>query len=196
MNEEYNTLRAEVLQKIELHNKLIMFAITTTVAILAFAFSQNNAYLFLLPFCVIIPVSLRVIYYRSAMVKISAYIAVFIEPKNKNYNWETRNHKLNISINNNITKALRSNINYDCLILSISCSILFVVRFLNMTSKINFDFWIAVISPILLVIIELILSIKGNKLYKTKQYWIDKWKIMHDKECMENEIDNLSVKSL
>ena len=49
MNEEYNTLRAEVLQKIELHNKLIMFAITTTVAILAFAFSQNNAYLFLLP---------------------------------------------------------------------------------------------------------------------------------------------------
>ena len=179
MNEEYNTLRAEVLQKIELHNKLIMFAITTTVAILAFAFSQNNAYLFLLPFCVIIPVSLRVIYYRSAMVKISAYIAVFIEPKNKNYNWETRNHKLNISINNNITKALRSNINYDCLILSISC-----------------DFWIAVISPILLVIIELILSIKGNKLYKTKQYWIDKWKIMHDKECMENEIDNLSVKSL
>ena len=168
MNEEYNTLRAEVLQKIELHNKLIMFAITTTVAILAFAFSQNNAYLFLLPFCVIIPVSLRVIYYRSAMVKISAYIAVFIEPKNKNYNWETRNHKLNISINNNITKALRSNINYDCLILSISCYILFVVRFLNMTSKINFDFWIAVISPILLVIIELILSIKGNKLYKTK----------------------------
>mgnify|MGYP000038404688 len=130
------------------------------------------------------------------MVKISAYIAVFIEPKNKNYNWETRNHKLNISINNNITKALRSNINYDCLILSISCYILFVVRFLNMTSKINFDFWIAVISPILLVIIELILSIKGNKLYKTKQYWIDKWKIMHDKECMENEIDNLSVKSL
>lgn len=196
MNEEYNTLRAEVLQKIELHNKLIMFAITTTVAILAFAFSQNNAYLFLLPFCVIIPVSLRVIDYRSAMVKISAYIAVFIEPKNKNYNWETRNHKLNISINNNITKALRSNINYDCLILSISCYILFVVRFLNMTSKINFDFWIAVISPILLVIIELILSIKGNKLYKTKQYWIDKWKIMHDKECMENEIDNLSVKSL
>lgn len=196
MNEEYNTLRAEVLQKIELHNKLIMFAITTTVAILAFAFSQNNAYLFLLPFCVIIPVSLRVIYYRSAMVKISAYIAAFIEPKNKNYNWETRNHKLNISINNNITKALRSNINYDCLILSISCYILFVVRFLNMTSKINFDFWIAVISPILLVIIELILSIKGNKLYKTKQYWIDKWKIMHDKECMENEIDNLSVKSL
>lgn len=80
--------------------------------------------------------------------------------------------------------------------MKISCYILFVVRFLNMTSKINFDFWIAVISPILLVIIELILSIKGNKLYKTKQYWIDKWKIMHDKECMENEIDNLSVKSL
>ena len=196
MNEEYNTLRAEVLQKIELHNKLIMFAITTTVAILAFAFSQNNAYLFLLPFSGIIPVSLRVIYYRSAMVKISAYIAVFIEPKNKNYNWETRNHKLNISINNYITKALRSKINYDCLILSISCYILFVVRFLNMTSKINFDFWIAVISPILLVIIELILSIKGNKLYKTKQYRSDKWKKMHDKVCMEKEIDNLSLKSL
>lgn len=83
MNEEYNTLRAEVLQKIELHNKLIMFAITTTVAILAFAFSQNNAYLFLLPFCVIIPVSLRVIYYRSAMVKIMHILLYLLNLKTR-----------------------------------------------------------------------------------------------------------------
>lgn len=190
MNKEYDTLRAEVLQKIELHNKLIMFAITTTVAILAFAFSQENAYVFLLPFCVIIPVSLRVIYYRSAMVKISAYIAVFIESKNEDYNWETRNHKINTSVNNNITKVLRSNINYDCLILSISCYILFVVRCFEMASTMNFGFWINIIGPILLVIVEFLLSIKGNKLYKTKQYWIDKWQLMNTEECRENETIN------
>ncbi len=43
---EYDNLRNEINQKIELHNSLLTFTITTTVAILTFALSQNRTILY------------------------------------------------------------------------------------------------------------------------------------------------------
>lgn len=88
---EYETLREEIKQKIELHNSLITFMITTVVAILAFALESNNTLLYLLPFCVIISISMRIAYYMEAIVKLSAYIIIYIEDKIEGLNWETRN---------------------------------------------------------------------------------------------------------
>ena len=42
---EYDNLRNEINQKIELHNTLLTFTITTTVAVLTFALSQNKTIL-------------------------------------------------------------------------------------------------------------------------------------------------------
>lgn len=177
MNDEYSSLREEMLRKIDLHNKLIMFAITTTVAILAYAFSEKNAFIFLVPLCVIIPTSLRVIYYRSAMVKLAAYILVFIEDGNADLNWETRNHKMGRRSKNNgfINKLLKVNINYDCLILSVVCYILYIVNYINCDTDYNVWVIFNIIWPILLVVIEILVSIKGNGMYKKRQYWIDEW---------------------
>lgn len=47
---EYEDLRNEVKQKIELHNSLITFMITTVIAVLAFALESKNTLLYLLPF--------------------------------------------------------------------------------------------------------------------------------------------------
>ena len=74
---EYDNLRNEINQKIELHNTLLTFTITTTVAVLTFALSQNKTILYLIPFCILIPMSMRIAYYRSAMSKLSAYMIVF-----------------------------------------------------------------------------------------------------------------------
>lgn len=76
---EYECLKSEIQQKIELHNSLTMFMITTVIAILAFALESDNSLLYLLTFGIIIPVSMRIAYYITAMVKLSAYISVFIE---------------------------------------------------------------------------------------------------------------------
>lgn len=198
MGEEYNTLREEMLQKIELHNKLIMFSITTTVAILAYAFSQDNCYLFLLPFCIIIPISLRIIYYRRAMVKITSYIIVFLEKNNKDLNWETRNHIVNDPSDKTPSeKLIRININYDCFILSCACYALYLINYLQ-CKTINFtDFLIKIIMPLLLVIIEFFISKKGNNLYKVKQYWIDEWKKIKDEnnESLSNSVLNTVAKN-
>ena len=68
---EYEDLRDEIKQKIELHNSLITFMITAVIAVLAFALENNNAMLYLLPFGIIIPISMRVTYYRTGMIKMS-----------------------------------------------------------------------------------------------------------------------------
>lgn len=75
---EYTNIKEEIQNKIELHNNLITFTITTTVALLAFAFSKENPFLFLVPFCILIPMSSRIAYYRLAFSKLSAYLIVFI----------------------------------------------------------------------------------------------------------------------
>lgn len=187
MIEEYKALRNEMLNKIELHNKLIMFTITTTVAILAYAFSQKSCYIFLLPYCIIIPVSVRVLYYRRAMVKITAYIIVFIETNSKELNWETRNHQINSPYNKKISsKLINININYDCFILTIACYILFILNlnkdFSNITNILIFIFWSTF--PLFFIIIELIISVKCNQLYKVKQYWINEWKKLETAESV------------
>lgn len=90
MVHEYESLRNEINQKIDLFNTLTTFTLTTAVAILTFALTKDNALLFLLPFCIIIPMYIRISYYRSAMVKLSAYMIVFLETKIEEFNWETK----------------------------------------------------------------------------------------------------------
>ena len=74
---EYEDIRGEIKQKIELHNSLIMFMITTVVAVLAFAVQGDNSILYLLPFGIIIPTSMRITYYRTAMAKLSVYYCIY-----------------------------------------------------------------------------------------------------------------------
>lgn len=88
---EYEMLRSEIMQKIELYNSLITFTITTVLGILTLAITTQKRMLFLLTFCIIIPMSLRIAYYKTTIVKISAYMIVFLESKLSEFSWETRN---------------------------------------------------------------------------------------------------------
>ena len=137
---EYQNLRDEITQEIGLHNTLLTFTITTTIAVLSFVFVQDTIlpFLFLLPFCIIIPMSMRIAYYRTNMAKISAYLIVFIESEVPEINWETRN---NSAIQNIIKKDgstpkkytfLRS---FECLLLCIICYVLFVVFYMIQNLK-------------------------------------------------------------
>lgn len=88
---EYGELRAEMLQKIDLHNKLLLFIYTSTAALLGVAASMNEAYVSLIPIPVVMLTSLRIAYYRDATAKLAAYQIVFIEPLLKGVKWERRN---------------------------------------------------------------------------------------------------------
>lgn len=88
---QYETLREEIANCTRLSNDFSTFSMTALAAVLAFAFSSNNPFLFLIPFVLIIPLSSKSLYYRKNVAKISAYMIVMLESEIKGYKWETLN---------------------------------------------------------------------------------------------------------
>lgn len=181
---EYDTLRNEINQKIELHNTLLTFTITTTVAVLTFALSQNMTMLYLIPFCIIIPMSMRIAYYRSAMSKLSAYMIVFLEKDLDGVKWETRNAAL---IEKHLNKE-KKDINsytvlryYECLILAVVCYVFYVIDYLK-DKEICVIVVVNILWPLLLVLWEVLVTKSINSVNEEKQKWINRWKELKEKD--------------
>lgn len=184
---EYDNLRHEINQKIELHNTLLTFTITTTVAVLALALSQGTTILYLIPFCILIPMSMRIAYYRSAMSKLSAYMIVFLENKIDGVKWETRNAKIINAESNNKMFQLRKFIilpYYECLILAIICYFLYIFDYLQ-DKTINPMVIVNTLWPFSLVVWELQITKRINSLHEEKDYWIRRWTELGMKEGIE-----------
>lgn len=87
---EYNSLREEVLQKIQLHNTILMFAITSSITIFVLAFTTKIPEMFLLPLVVVVPATWKAAYYKVSIIKLGTYISTFIESRSFDLKWETR----------------------------------------------------------------------------------------------------------
>lgn len=171
---EYEDLRNEIKQKIEIHNSLITFMITAVVAILAFAVENDKALLYLLPFGIIIPISMRIAYYRSAMVKLSAYLIVYIENDLKNFKWETRNSKFENEKNSSFYDIVTISHYFEGIMLSIICYILFLWDYLKDKSFSCKTITMALI-PLLLLLWESIITRRIARFNEERKKWIDKW---------------------
>ena len=175
---EYDNLRNEINQKIELHNTLLTFTITTTVAVLSLALSQNSTILYLIPFCILIPMSMRIAYYRAAMSKLSAYMIVFLEKNIDGMKWETRNVEiLEIDAKSGMKRAGRFAAlrYYECLILTVICYILYLLDYLK-DKEISSMVVVNMLWPLLLVGWEFWVTKCINSLDEEKQYWVEQIK--------------------
>lgn len=184
MIKEYDILRNEINQKIELHNTLLTFTITTTVAVLALALAQKSSILYLIPFCILIPMSMRIAYYRTAMAKLSAYMIVFLEKNIDGIKWETRNARL-ISVESK--KGIRGLRNftmlryYECLILTLVCYALYFWDYIK-DKAISPFVVINTLWPMLFVVLEVLITKHINSIDKEKAYWVQRWTKLLDKE--------------
>lgn len=84
---EYTMLKEEILGLISSSDNLIIAMYTITIAILAVAFETNNCLLFLLPFIVLFSFQGVLNRKRDNMVKLAAYIAVYLEEEK---GWESK----------------------------------------------------------------------------------------------------------
>lgn len=177
---EYQNLRDEITQLVSLHNTLLTFTITTTIAVLSFVFVQDIIlpFLFLLPFCIIIPMSMRIAYYRTSIAKISAYVIVFIESEIDEINWETRNKKAvqRIVKKDDAPQKQYTILRYfECLLLCIICYVLFVIFYI-----IQNDFsWITITNllwPLIFVFFECFITTQLCSVHKEREKWIKIWK--------------------
>lgn len=171
---EYEMLRSEIMQKIELYNSLITFTITTVLGILTLAITTQKRMLFLLTFCIIIPMSLRIAYYKTTIVKISAYMIVFLESKLSEFSWETKNRKfMNVNKKTKIYMIERLQ-GYECFVLSVVSYILYCFNYLQnkeVSLKTVFDIGF----PFLLVLFEMYVTWVMNSIEKNRDKDITNW---------------------
>ena len=172
---EYEMLKSEINQIIELVNSLTTFTLTTVVAILTFALTSDNAMLYLLPYCIIIPMYLRISYYRSAMVKILAYMIIFLEKYDDGINWETRNSCLMNRINKKEAGIVLRAKYYEGLVASIICYILFFDAYIKQEKNIII-LVVCLLVPIFLIIWIWCIVRHINDIESEKREWIKEWK--------------------
>lgn len=192
---EYNQLRDEIKRKIDLQNNLITFGITTVTAILVAAVQFGNHFLYLLPYCVIIPMLFRTTYYYMALIKMSTYIETFIEQEVPELNWETRRRyqsNTEYKSHNIVHKVCDIISSYERILdlgsLGMICTGLFswkIVTSVGTYSANEKNVWTGV-AVFLLVWSILIIARFGIKT-SSKKKWIEEWERVKEVEKIKQE---------
>ncbi|MCI8771342.1 MAG: hypothetical protein HFH73_09370 [Lachnospiraceae bacterium] len=190
---EYDNLRNEINKIKELENFLLMFMIVIVVAVLAFALKCNKTFLFLLPFSIILPISMRISYYRISVIKLSAYIIVYIEGIVEELNWETKNVLLTNDNQGGLYDSITISRNYEGMILSVVCYILYFWDFIK-DKVINIDTVIFLVTPLLLVFWEGVITKRIVTSNDEKIDWIDIWKEFKDNNKQNSTFDSIMSK--
>lgn len=124
MKDEYLMLREEILHLDSIVNNTINFFYVFIASYSAFALLQEDTLFILLSYIVIIPAYLIVLNKMQAMCKIGAYLKIFHE--GKEFNWETRHMQYK-----NIYESSHFRViswHFPFLLVSVSVSILFLFK--------------------------------------------------------------------
>jgi hypothetical protein len=86
---EYDALRAEMLSNAQIVAQVFTVTITGVAALIGFGVQTSNVYLFLVPPLFLLPSLLFIASQLEALLRIAAYIQVFIEQDKPGMHWET-----------------------------------------------------------------------------------------------------------
>jgi hypothetical protein len=86
---EYQTLRKEILDRSGRQFNMVSFALTVTVALIGYGLTNSNALIFLVPLLMLAMILIHLVRNIYAILRITSYIRLFIEPEEKNLKWET-----------------------------------------------------------------------------------------------------------
>lgn len=175
---ELNYLSEYLHETRSIHNNLLTFSFTAVLAVLGIAFSNINSenlipsFLYLLPFCLIIPFTARITYYRISGARIESFLDIFY-PESRIFSRgclfvkEKQNYKFNI---------ISFLVNFEMFILSYVCTILFINDLLSNQSSEMF-FPLQICCSIVCLILEIIIILQGYNYEKIYLHFRNKWKL-------------------
>lgn len=179
---EYKALREEILASMQTVKNYRTILYTIVIAALAFAFDKDVAILFLVPFCAIIPLYLLAMHQVDSIMRMGAYIYVFLEP-GTDCQWETRLLEYDKKHKNEYSTKKTSIDPYWCL--SFCCLALSILK-LDYCSR-NYDFYITIaIQIIILILCIYIFATKRPDYLETKEKYIKEWQEIQRNENKEN----------
>jgi hypothetical protein len=168
MKDEYLMLRQEILTSMRVVKDYRNWLYTIVIAVIAFVFERENSWLFLLPFIAIIPLYNLAMHQVDSVLRIGAYVYVFLEPS-LDIKWET-----NLYEYDKIYKTQKTLID-PYVVLSLICLILSIVN-LNFENIKNPEVWSCIIVQTFLMLYCIWLFSKRHVDYvTTKEKYIEKW---------------------
>lgn len=172
-SEEYLMLRDEILHCMQIVDNSRNILYVTVSAILAFAFTQAEPLIFILPFIVIIPIYLVTLDYMSSLYKIGTYLVVFCD--NESFKWEKRLVDLDDSKIKNATR-FRWAFHIPYLFTSLACIALFSYSmFINNQCISSFTSILRIIVAVLLLFVVSTIFLKYRDMAKIREDFKNKW---------------------
>lgn len=181
-NDEYLMLRDEILHLSNLENQTINFLYVFVGSVLAFSITQKDTIAILISYIVIIPAYKMVISHEQGIYKIGAYLYVFLE--GEDFNWERRSFVFYEKIRNALENGTRRKIqvfNYPFLFISTLIMIFFLARTSYATIFSPYELVKCIVSVLLYLYV--LVTVANNKYYSVSKY-IDLWK------SIKNTFDN------
>lgn len=131
---EYLMLRNEIIWRLKVVDTLGTFTYTVFISILGVAISTNIIELFLLPFIVVVPISLKVANHKYGVAYVAGYLNEFLEDLTDEncFKWE----KFHVKYYNENPRELKEKIIYygsnaEYLLICVLTSILFWIKYLS-----------------------------------------------------------------
>ena len=177
MIDESTMLREEIMLSMKTVKGYNNILYTTTVALLAFAFNSANSALFLLPFIVLIPLFLLTKREMMQVMRIGAYILVFLE-ESSIINWEKRLNSYDILFKKNSHKHIPLNAYLGLSLLCLTLSI-------SNTDYLNFYYYgmcMTIIQLILFLFSITVFGFLSPNYVKMKKEYIKQWELVKIKE--------------
>ena len=157
--EEYLMLREEILHLDTIVNNTINFFYVFVSTILAFSITQEDSLFTLISYVVIIPAYLMVLSKEKGIFKIGAYLYVFQE--GKEFNWERRSRKMYSNNTEPILYKIHS-FNFPFLFVSTFVTVIFFIKTdwdaICMVSE-----FVKMVIAVILYITQLMLIIKNRR---------------------------------
>lgn len=170
---EYEMIREEIMYMYKAIQELRKILYVMVVSVLTIAVGRNESLLCLVPYCVIIPIYIVTIDYQYSMWKLGAYLIIFHE--GKEYNWETRLHNFNVNEGNKNRSGAKS-FHSPFVATSIICTILFFVKIDY--SDITYETYVQIALALLLFGVVLFYRFSKKNPDKAKSDFIENWKIV------------------
>ena len=174
--DEYLMLREEILHHDSIENNTINFMYVFVSAILTISLNQEDALYVLIAYIVTIPAYRIVWSKRKGICKIGAYLNVFLE--GKEYNWERRSCKMYDNPPNWVSSKIQS-FNFPFLFVSTFVLIVFLtkIKWDKLENTIEF---IRLLIGVLLYGVQISMILSHRKI--SSEDFIPIWKDVKDKE--------------
>lgn len=163
----YELLRAEIQNNIQLNNKISLFSFSVTAAILAFAIASEKAPLCLIPLLIMLPLAAKSAHYRKNQLIIASYLSVKVEPLLDGISWETDIARFK---NNKFECALLGVRNFEFVFEAAVCIFIYVY-FAKAVSVFNCLLWISAIILGIIFIICLLSSLPSSRKARFTSKW-------------------------